>query len=532
MKKTILPLFLSLFIAISTTLPAYAAETFDSEEEPKSETEAEIEIEPERPTYLRPVINTEDAVGIKKSTIFDASQSFIPNPNREILYEWDFGDGNKNQGVEVLHVYKQPRDYRVTLTIDDGVNKISTIKNIFAYRKMILLITDNSEDQERIEQIKEEAKMQGVYIQVIDSFGSSTDFISEEILTQKITEQTSSLQKADHILIWTKESAGLNALSRFMQKNISKEEINLEQRTIIVLEDNVLNNVNRIQRQFSLLNPQEIVVAQEGALFLLIEAKDDQDFLKELQSKGYDHEIIDAKSSEIKPWKIMSHFVNILIDQGIPDNTIALLLILPVIATVVAVMRQVVGMTTYGIYTPSIITLSFMIIGIYAGLLTLAAAIFIASLARILLKRVRMLFIPKMAIVITLVTLVLFILLISGIYLNLFDAQFLSIAIFPMLILSTLVEKFVTTKSGKGLSSAGFIMLSTVIVSIIAYITAGGEINLGFKILKFQAIENLMLNYPEIIFVIIVFNFMLGKWTGIRIMERIKFREILRHTEE
>jgi hypothetical protein len=47
----------------------------------------------------------------------------------------------------------------------------------------------------------------------------------------------------------------------------------------------------------------------------------------------------------------MSYFVNVLINNGIPDNTIALLLLLPVIATVVAFMRQVIGITTFGIYT-------------------------------------------------------------------------------------------------------------------------------------------------------------------------------------
>ena len=75
-----------------------------------------------------------------------------------------------------------------------------------------------------------------------------------------------------------------------------------------------------------------------------------------------------------------------------PDNTIALLLLLPVIATVVAFMRQVVGVTTFGIYTPSIITLSFLVIGMYAGLLTLLAAIAVGTLLKPILKKVRMFF--------------------------------------------------------------------------------------------------------------------------------------------
>lgn len=228
----------------------------------------------------------------------------------------------------------------------------------------------------------------------------------------------------------------------------------------------------------------------------------------------------------------MSYFVNILINNGIPDNTIALLLLLPVIATIVAFMKQFVGVTTFGIYTPSIITLSFLVIGMHAGLLTLAVAIGMGALMRPLLKKVRMLFIPKMAIVITVVSLTLLLLLISSIYLNLFDAQFLSIAIFPMLILSTLVEKFVSVKTNKGLSSAAALMISTVIVAIIAYFIAGGEINLGFITFKFEFIKSLVLTYPEIVFLLIIVNIILGKWSGLRILEKIRFREVLRHIEE
>ena len=74
-----------------------------------------------------------------------------------------------------------------------------------------------------------------------------------------------------------------------------------------------------------------------------------------------------------------------------------------------------------------------------------------------------------MAIVITVVALVLFGILILSTYLDLFDAEFLSIAIFPMLILSTLVEKFISVKTEKGLSSATILMAETVVVAIIAY---------------------------------------------------------------
>jgi len=101
-----------------------------------------------------------------------------------------------------------------------------------------------------------------------------------------------------------------------------------------------------------------------------------------------------------------------------------------------------------------------------------------------------------------------------------------------MVILSTIVEKFVSIKTEKGLVSAVILMAETIIVSIIAYFIAGGEISLGFTVIKWEFIRNLMLNYPEFIFVLLIINILLGRWSGLRLLEFIRFREILRHNDE
>lgn len=480
--------------------------------------------------YIQPVINSDSEIEIEKSTIFDASQSFIPNPDRKVTYKWDFGDGNRNEGIEVLHAYHEPGNYTLKLTINDGVDTSETTMNIFAYKKLIILITDQTEDADRIEIIRDFAEKKGVFLKIFESFGSSTEFIAEEILTKKLTEQASSIQKAKEIVIWTKENAGMNAISRFIQNNSGN--VNFSQKIILVIENTADENISRIQRQFPLINPKNIIIGKEAAIDDLIESANDEEFFEKLKERGRSYQIIDASSGKLRPWNFMNYFVNLLVNKGIPDNTIALLLLLPVIATVIAFMRQVIGITTFGIYTPSIITLSFLIIGIHAGLLTLLIAIAAGTITKYLLRRVRILFIPKIAIILTLVSLTLFLVIILSIYLGLFDAAFLSIAIFPMLILSTLVEKFVTSQSEKDYTSVSVLMLETLIVSIIAYFVAGGTIDLGFTTFKFEFVKNLMLTYPETIILIIILNILLGKWSGLRVLERIRFREVLRHIEE
>lgn len=483
-------------------------------------------------TYIKAAISTESAIEVKKSSIFDASQTFLPDPNANATYIWDFGDGNKNEGVEVLHNYKTPGRYTITLSVNSSGESSETSTEVFAYTKSVILITDQTEAKQRIQLLQKFAEEKGVYLKTIESFGSSTEFISEEVLTQKMTQTKEEINKSSQIVIWTKENAGLNALSRFLQTNQKALTPSLSQKTIVVVDNEIDANANRIQRQFNLINPKAIIIAPEFAINFLLDTKSDNDFTNALDESGYEYRFVNEKTGKLKPWNFMSHLMGILINNGVPDNTIALLLLLPIIATVVAFMKQVVGVTTFGIYTPSIITLSFLVIGMYAGLFTLAAAIAVGALSRPILKRIRTLFIPRMAVVITLVSLTLFAILIASNYLGLFDAKFLSIAIFPMLILSTLVEKFVSVKTDKGLSSASLLMISTVGVSIVAYFIVGGEINLGFTTLKLELVKNLIMSYPELIFLLIIINVLLGRWSGLRIMERIRFREILRHIEE
>ena len=47
----------------------------------------------------------------------------------------------------------------------------------------------------------------------------------------------------------------------------------------------------------------------------------------------------------------LSPLVRFFADQGVPLETILLLLMLPIIATLIAFLRQVVGIKAFGIYT-------------------------------------------------------------------------------------------------------------------------------------------------------------------------------------
>jgi len=192
---------------------------------------------------------------------------------------------------------------------------------------------------------------------------------------------------------------------------------------------------------------------------------------------------------------------------------------LPIIVTVVAFMKQVVGLATLGVYTPSILALSFIALDLSFGLLILFSILFIGTLVRLFLRRYRLLYIPRMAIVLTCVSLTILVLLYFGAMLNI--SSLAGIAVFPMLIMSTMVEKFVSIQGGKGLRSALTLVGEAVLVAILCYFVA-----------EWPWLKVVVLGHPEIIFLFLLVNIALARWGGLRLLEYVRFREIIRHAEE
>ncbi len=63
-------------------------------------------------------------VNVDDTVVFDASAS---TDNIGIVsYEWDFGDGERETGVKVTHIYKKAGTYTVTLAVKDNAGNVGT----------------------------------------------------------------------------------------------------------------------------------------------------------------------------------------------------------------------------------------------------------------------------------------------------------------------------------------------------------------------------------------------------------------------
>jgi hypothetical protein len=212
----------------------------------------------------------------------------------------------------------------------------------------------------------------------------------------------------------------------------------------------------------------------------------------------------------------ISPLINFFISEGVPLETIILILMLPIIATLIAFLRQVVGIKAFGIYTPLIITFAFLATnGLRYGIAIFLVILFLGMLMRFMLKPFRLLYLPRVAIMLTVVALFILLFLVFGGIVQ--RTGLASVSIFPIVIMITLVEKFVSVQIEKGDKTALILALETLIISIA-----------GFYIASWGDLRTILLTYPWLILITIPINIIIGKWTGLRVSEYIRFRNILK----
>ena len=92
------------------------------------------------------------------------------------------------------------------------------------------------------------------------------------------------------------------------------------------------------------------------------------------------------------------------------------------------------------------------------------------------------------------------------------------VSIFPILILILLSEAFIDVQKGRSLREAVRITLETLFLAFVC-----------FGLMKLQTLQEFVLLHPEITIVgIPLFDILIGRYTGLRLLELPRFHRVLR----
>jgi len=233
--------------------------------------------------------------------------------------------------------------------------------------------------------------------------------------------------------------------------------------------------------------------------------------------------ITEAKSNktnyEVGKWNGLNSFrwmIKMATDREVPTNTIVLLLLLPLVATLASFLHYVVGLSGYGIFMPTMIAVAFLSTGFFGGLLLFALILIISLMGNVILKKLKIHFWPARAINLLFISVAVFGLMILTSFVDFIDIS--KISIFPILFMILLAEEFTRTQLVKSKSEAKNLMAGTIVLAIT-----------GAVIMNFGLVQDLVLKYPELILLIVlVANLMIGNYSGIRLMEIKRFKGAIR----
>lgn len=234
--------------------------------------------------------------------------------------------------------------------------------------------------------------------------------------------------------------------------------------------------------------------------------------------------ITEAKSNkisyEVGKWNGFNSFrwmIKTAVDRGVSTNTVVLLLLLPLIATLVSFLHYVVGLSGYGIFMPTMIAVAFLSTGFFGGLLLFALILAISLLGNTILKKLKIHFWPARAINLMFISVAVFALMLLTSFVNMIDIS--EISIFPILFMILLAEEFVRTQLVKSKKEAKKLMAGTIVLALA-----------GAMIMSLGSIQNLVLKYPElIILIVLISNLVIGNYSGIRLTEITRFKGAVRN---
>lgn len=191
------------------------------------------------------------------------------------------------------------------------------------------------------------------------------------------------------------------------------------------------------------------------------------------------------------------------------------LLLIPVGAFIMLLLRNLVGIKTYGTFMPVLVALAFRDTGVLAGIILFVSVVGSGLLVRFYLERLRLLLVPRLTAV--LIVVVLLMALVSVISNRLDIEVGLSIALFPMVIMAMTIERMSVAWEERG---AGHALKEAVGTLVIAGFAA--------LVMTWDRLEHIVFVFPELLLVLLGITLVLGRYSGYRLTELFRFRALAR----
>lgn len=229
----------------------------------------------------------------------------------------------------------------------------------------------------------------------------------------------------------------------------------------------------------------------------------------------------DVSELILNNWRL--HFERILRSSKLLDSwsffhlpqefqeTFRILLLVPIGALLISILRNFVGFPTFGVFMPVLMALAFRSTGPLYGLAIFTGVVGIGYFLRNALDNMRLLLVPRLSVMLTVVISVLTVMALLGNKVGM--REFMAVGLLPFVILTMVIERFFVMVEESGIRTAIKTALGSAAVALIT-----------FAILHFEQLQLTFFIYPELLFAVAACQLLMGRYTGYRLSELVRFK--------
>jgi hypothetical protein len=192
------------------------------------------------------------------------------------------------------------------------------------------------------------------------------------------------------------------------------------------------------------------------------------------------------------------------------------ILLVPIGALVIVMLRILVGIRTSGTFMPILIALAFMQTTLIPGLLMFLAIVSVGLLIRFLLTSLNLLLVARISAVVIVVIFLMAIFSILSVKLGLNSVM--TITFFPMIILAWTIERMSILWEEEGGKEVLIQGGGSLLMASIAYLLMSNAL-----------MRHLSFNFPELLLVVLALLLLIGQYSGYRLTELHRFSPLLKN---
>src|SRR3990167_8035369 len=203
---------------------------------------------------------------------------------------------------------------------------------------------------------------------------------------------------------------------------------------------------------------------------------------------------------------------------GLPlqtQQTFMIMVMIPIGVLVILILRNLGGLQTLGTFTPVLIALAFRETQLGFGIILFTVITTLGLSLRSYLEHLKLQMLPRLSVVLTFVVVLIAVISLFSHKLGL--ERGLSVALFPMVILTMTIERLSITWEERGGGHAFKVAIGTLVAATLAHL-----------LMSIPQLTYFVFTFPAVLMILVGFMLAMGRYRGYRLTELFRFKAFLK----